>query len=305
MMFDTFAFTHPFFLLFIPLFLWLNHLKLTKQDAYYFPHIQLFNQTKRVSTTLETILKYIMILFAILALADPVVYTPKKSIKKNAIDIVLALDTSGSMSMYGFDAKEYNKTRLDVVKEVVGSFMAKRSNDRMGLVVFGTHSSIVSPLSFDKEPQIQLVQGLAIGGLGKSTALVDAIVSSTKALQKSQSKSKIIILLSDGEDSSSKIPLPIALKLAKKYGIKIYTIIIDKSNSNMMKIIAKANHTKAYNPKNREALEKVYNDIDTLEKSTLEYTSISLPQHGYQYFLFIALLSAIVLLFVSKKREVI
>ncbi len=304
MMLDTFTFQYPFVLLLIPLFLLLNHFKSSKQDAYYFPHLLLFSQTQKATSRLERILKHLMILFAILALADPLVYAPQKSMKKNSVDIMLALDSSGSMSMYGFDAKEYNKTRLEVVKEVVGSFIAKRSDDRIGLVAFGTHSSIISPLSFDKAPQIQLVKGLKIGVLGKSTALVDAIVSCTKALKESKSKSKIIILLSDGEESSSKAPLTIALKLAKKYQIKIYSIIIDKSSSNMMKIIAKANHTKAYNPKDKEALLEVYNDINTLEKSTVEYTSISLPQHRFAYVLFLVLLSATLLLFISKRREV-
>ncbi len=304
-MLETFTFNHPFFLLFIPLFLWLNHLKSSQQDAYYFPHLNLYTKTKTTSTVLRSILKYIMMLFAILALADPLIYAPQKSIKKDAIDIMIALDTSGSMSMYGFDAKEYEKTRLDVVKEVVSSFIEKRPDDRIGLVVFGTYSSIISPLSFDKKPQISLVEGLEIGALGKSTALVDAIVSSTKALKNSHAKSKIIILLSDGEDSSSKIPLTIALKLAKKYQIKIYTIIIDKSDSDMMQIIAKQNHTKAYNPKDKTALEAVYHDINTLEKSTLEYATISLPKHIYSYFLALSLFCAFILLLLSKKREVL
>jgi len=304
-MLNTFTFNQPIFLLFIPLFLLLNHFKSSKKDAYYFPHLQLYSQTKVPSKDLQRILKYLMILFAILALADPIVYSPHKSIKKNAIDIVLALDTSGSMSMYGFDAKKYKKNRLEVVKEVVNSFIKRCSDDRIGLVAFGTHSSILSPLSFDKKPQAQLIQGLEIGVLGKSTALIDAIVSSTQLLKNSQSKSKIMILLSDGEDSSSKTPLSIALKLAKKYGIKIYTIIIDKSNSDMMQIIAKANKTKAYNPNNKEALERVYNEIETLEKSNIEYHILSLPQHHYQYFLLLALFSALLLLLISKKREVI
>jgi Ca-activated chloride channel family protein len=214
---------------------------------------------------------------------------------------MIALDTSGSMSMYGFDAKDYNKTRLDVVKEVVTSFIQQRLDDRIGLVAFGTHSSIISPLSFDKTPQVQLVHGLAIGALGKSTALVDAIISCTKALKKSQSKSKIIILLSDGEDASSKAPLAIALKLAKKHQIKIYTIIIDKSDSDMMQTIAKANQTKAYNPKDKTALKAVYHDINTLEKSTLSYATISLPQHLYRYPLSLALFCALALLFISTR----
>jgi Ca-activated chloride channel family protein len=288
-MVETFTFNQPFFLLFIPLFLWLNYAKSPKCDAYYFPHLQLYTKDKTKTTLLHTILKYLLILFAIISLADPIISAPQKSIKKNAIDIMIALDTSGSMSMYGFDTKEYNKTRLDVVKEVVTSFIKKRPDDRIGLVVFGTYSSIISPLSFDKKPQIQLVQGLEIGRLGKSTALVDALVSSIKALKESNSKSKIIILLSDGEDSSSKIPLTIALKLAKKHQIKIYTIIIDKSNNDMMKIIAKASHTQSYNPKDKTALEKVYRKINTLEKSTLEYATISLAQHIYRYFLSLCL----------------
>ena len=304
-MLETFSFNYPLFLLLIPLFLWLDYVKSPKQDAYYYPHLELYTQAQTGTTLLHAVLKYIMILSAILALANPIIYAPKKSIKKNAIDIMIALDTSGSMSMYGFDAKEYNKTRLDVVKEVVTSFVQKRSNDRIGLVVFGTYSSIISPLSFDKKPQIKLVQGLKIGALGKSTALIDAIVSSTKALKNSHSKSKIIILLSDGEDSSSKTPLTIALKLAKKHQIKIYTIIIDKSDSDMMQIIAKANQTKAYNPKDKEALKEVYHDINTLEKSTLDYATISLPEPLYRYVLSLALFCAIFLLFISKKREVI
>ena len=304
-MIETFSFNYPFFLLFVPLFLWLNYFKSPLQDAYYLPHLHLYSEVKKPSILLETILKYMMILFAILSLADPILYAPQKSIKKNAIDIMLALDSSGSMSMYGFDAKSYDKTRLEVVKEVVVSFIQKRPDDRIGLVTFGTYSSIISPLSFDKRPQIELVKGLEIGALGKSTALVDAIISSIKALKDSQSSSKIIILLSDGEDSSSKTPLPIALKLAQKYQIKIYTIIIDKSHSDMMKIIAKANHTKAYNPKDKEALTEVYHEINSLEKSTLNHTTISLPQHIYRYFLALALLCATVLLFISKKREVI
>lgn len=304
-MFETFTLGAPFFLLLIPLFILLNHFKSQDHDSYYMPHISFFKVSKTVKKNhIYTILKWCMILFSIFALSDPMYYKKTQTVKDNATDIVLALDTSGSMSMYGFNPNAYKQTRLDVVKEIVSSFIEKRKNDRIGLVLFGTYSSIASPLSFDKEAQSQIVQGLQIGALGKSTALIDALVSSVILLKKSPSHSKVIIVLSDGEDSSSKTPLTIALKLAKKYDIKIYTIIIDESHSDIMQIFAKSSQTTAYTPKTKEDLQAVYTNIDSLEKSKLTYGTINIPQHIYSYFLFLALLCGLALLF-RKNSKVI
>jgi len=303
-MFETFTFGYPWVLLLIMLFILLDYLRTSQTLSYYMPHASWYKAPVTIPTRWQHFIKWVMILSAILALANPLVYKETKTIKENALDIVLALDTSGSMSLYGFNPNQYKQTRLEAVKEVVTDFIQKRKNDRIGLVVFGTHSSIASPLSFDKEAQTTFVKALRIGALGKSTALIDAIVSSVQLLKESNSKSKVIILLSDGEDSSSKVPLPITLKLAKKYGIKIYTIIIDQTHSNIMKLIAKANHTKAYNPKNKEALQQVYADIDTLEKSRLFSQTLKTPQPLFQYFLFISLLSGLLLLARKKVTEV-
>ncbi len=304
-MFDHFTFDMPYSLLLIPLFILLHRLKSSHVESYYMPHIRFLTHRASTQSKLPALCKWMMVISSIVALSDPIIYKEIKSVKTNAIDIVLALDTSGSMSLYGFNPDEYDQTRLDVIKEVLGIFLDKRKDDRLGLVVFGTYSSMASPLSFDKEAQKSIVQGLQIGALGKSTALVDAIVSSVKLLKESQSQSKIIILLSDGEDSSSKTPLPIALKLAQKYGIKIYPIIIDKTQSNMMELIAKASHTRNYNPKDKEALQKVYDEIDQLEKSKLDYESIRKPQPLYAYFLSVSLLCAMLLLLISPRREIV
>jgi Ca-activated chloride channel family protein len=302
-MFESFTFGYPWVLLLIVLFVVLNYLRTSQTLSYYMPHASWYKTPTAIQTRWQHFVKWLMILSAILALANPLVYKETKTVKENALDIVLALDTSGSMSLYGFNPKAYKQTRLEAVKEVVTGFIQKRKNDRIGLVVFGTHSSIASPLSFDKEAQTAFVKTLRIGALGKSTALIDAIFSSVQVLKESSSKSKVIILLSDGEDSSSKVPLPIALKLAKKYGIKIYTIIIDQTHSNIMKLIAKANHTKAYNPKNKEALEQVYAHIDTLETSRLFSQTLKTPQPLYHYFLLISLLSGLLLLARKKVTE--
>jgi Ca-activated chloride channel family protein len=302
---ESFSFAFPWVLLLLVVFAVFNYFRTSQAQGYYMPHASFYKTTTAIPTRWQHYTKWLMIFSAILSLANPLIYQESKTVKEDALDIVLALDTSGSMSLYGFNPNNHKQTRLEAVQEVVIRFIQQRKNDRIGLVVFGTHSSIASPLSFDKEAQTAFVKALRIGALGKSTALIDSIVSSVQLLKESSAQSKIIILLSDGEDSSSKVPLPIALKLAKKYGIKIYTIIIDQTHSNMMKLIAKASHTKAYNPKNKEALTQVYAQIDTLEKSKLTAMSLKTPQPLYGYFLFISILSGLLLLLRNKVTEVL
>ena len=298
-----FSLLYPFALLLLPLCIVLHRYKSHKQNSYYMPHTQWFKNKPTSKRSMDAFLLWGMLSFAIIAQAYPVHIKRIDTVKNNALDIVLALDTSGSMSLYGFNPKAYKQTRLEVVKEVVSGFIDKRTSDRLGLVVFGTHSSIASPLSFDSNAQKEIVEGLSIGALGKSTALIDALVSSIKLLKNSKSRSKVIILLSDGEDSSSVAPLNIALKLAKKYQVKIYTILIDKTQSNMMELISKSSHTPRFEAKSKADLETVYTQIDSLEKSTLSYKSIAVPQPIYGYFLLLSLLCAFALLWVRRDRE--
>lgn len=299
-----FSLLYPYALLLLPLFILLYRYRGYKQNSYYMPHVPWFKHTATPKRSVDAFLLWGMLSCAIIALAYPVHMKRIDTVKHNALDIVLALDTSGSMSLYGFNPKEYKQTRLEVVKKVVSGFIDKRRSDRLGLVVFGTHSSIASPLSFDTPAQKKIVEGLRIGALGKSTAIVDALVSSIKVLKESKSHSKVIILLSDGEDSSSVTPLNIALKLAKKYHIKIYTILIDKTQSNMMELIAKSSHTPRFEAKSKQDLEAVYAQINTLEKSTLSYHTIEIPRPIYIYFLLLSLLFAFALLWVRRDREV-
>jgi len=305
-MFETFTLGFPYAFILLLLFFLFNRFTSQHNETLYLPHIAYY--TNRPSVKISKIplfLKWVLILFTITALSDPIIYKKTTSVKEKSIDIVLALDTSGSMSMYGFNPKIYKQTRLDVVQDVVSAFIDTRTNDHIGLVFFGTYSSIASPLSFDKDALQRIVKGVRIGSLGKSTALIDALVSSVELLRKSPSQSKVIILLSDGEDSSSRVPLPIALKLVEKYGIKIYTIIIDKSASNMMQVIAKSSHTKAYEAQSKEALSKIYTQINQLEKSKIDDTSLLIPQHIYAYFLLIAILAAFGLLLYPHNKGVL
>lgn len=304
-MLETLSFTQAHFLLLLPLFIVSSFVFKQEKESYYIPHFYQLMPHVDKKQSIKVLLKWTMLTCMIIALSDPVVTKKIKTLKSNAVDIVMALDTSGSMSTYGFNAKKYQQSRLDVVKEVVASFIDARVRDRIGLVVFGTTAGVASPMSFDKEAQKSIVQSIQVGVLGKSTALIDGLVSSIELLKNSKSKSKIIILLSDGEDSSSKIPLEFALKLAKKYKIKIYTITIDKSYSNMMKVIANQNGAKSFEVQNKEDLLKVYKTINTLEKSEIQYKTLSVNEHIYFYFLIIALLCAVALLPSVRSRGVV
>ncbi|WP_457748617.1 VWA domain-containing protein [Sulfurimonas sp.] len=304
-MLDSFHLLHPFVLLLFPLFV-LSALMLKQaKESYYIPHFYELLPHMSKKYYLQEFLKWAMITSMIVALSDPVMNKTLKTRKSNSVDIVLALDTSGSMSTYGFNEKEYKQSRLDVVKNVVQNFIDARKKDRIGLVVFGTRAGVASPLSFDKEAQKNILKSIYIGVLGKSTALIDALVSSIGLLKNSKSKSKIIILLSDGEDSASKIPLLFALKLAKKYHIKIYTISIDKSYSDMMQVIASKNGAKNFEVLNKKDLLKVYETIDTLEKSEVQYNTLHVNKHIYFYFLFVSLLCALALVPSIKSKGIL
>ena len=304
-MFENFTILAPYVFLLLPLFVLLDYFSVSQQTSYYMPHLKYLHHTVHISKNTYKIFKWLMIFFTLFALSNPVLNRVQPTLKKNAIDIVLALDTSGSMSLYGFNPKTYSQTRLDVVKEVISSFIAQRKDDRIGVVVFGTYSAIVSPLSFERKAQQRIVQGLKIGALGKSTALLDAVVSSVRLLKVSHNKSKVIIVLSDGEDSSSQIPLSIVKKLLLKYHIKIYTIIIDKTHSNMMSHLAKTSNTKPYTAKNKNDLSKIYKQINALEKTPTHYHTLFIPTPLYAYFLALGLLCGFILLFLRREKGVI
>ena len=293
---------HPFFLLLIPLFIFATKFWKRQKRSYLIPHFITMMENKKEQKSLDFWLKWVMIVSAIVSLSDPSLKQEEQSSKPNSRDIVLAIDTSGSMSMTGFDLQDGSQSRLDVLKDVVVDFIQHRSQDRVGLVVFGDQSAIAAPLSFEFASQKEIVKALNVGMLGKSTAIIDALVQAETLLTHSQSKSKIIILLSDGEDEMSKIPLSFALQYASKHHIKIYTILIDKSDSNLMQLIAYKSDTKAYSAKDKKALQSIYHDIDSLEKSDVVYVTTTVLKTLYMPFVFLALLAGIGLLWRGYRR---
>ncbi|WP_196777522.1 vWA domain-containing protein [Malaciobacter marinus] len=266
------------------------------------PHLNLLNQSTKKSTILINLLKYLTVILAITALASPIKIKNAQFINSDGIDIVLNLDTSDSMKQRGFNKFDLQQNRFDVVKELASDFIDKRTNDNIALVVFGNSALIASTLSFDKNAQKEILNYLDIGIVGPRTALIDSLASSVKILKNSKALSKIIILLSDGEDTSSQIPFNIALKLLKKYNIKVYTIAIQSQNRYVLNKIAKETNGKYFNANSKEDLQNVYKQINELEKSKLKKNKVVLKEYYYFYPLFIATIILILLIYLRNKE---
>ncbi|OUS09418.1 BatB protein [Gammaproteobacteria bacterium 53_120_T64] len=139
-------------------------------------------------------------------------------------DLLLAVDISGSMEVEDMEVKGSLIDRLSVVKAVVGDFVERRSGDRLGLILFGDHAYLQTPLTFDRLTLNTLLQEALIGFAGKGTAIGDAIGLGVKRLKDKQENSRVIILLTDGANTAGEVEPLKAAELAAAYGVKIYTI---------------------------------------------------------------------------------
>jgi len=295
-------FEHPYFLFLILVFILCSFFCKAKTPTYIIPHLNIFTKNQTNTNILQSILKYLSIISAVVALASPYTKLDTQLIKNDGIDIVLSLDTSGSMNELGFNPLEPTQSRFTVVKDIVKEFIPKRVNDNISIVVFGTSVMMATPLSFDKNAQIEIIDYLDVGIVGDKTALIDSLVTSTNILKSSKAKSKIIILLSDGADNSSTIPLKVALKLLKKYNIKVYTISIANFNKIILNQISTQTKGKSFNANSKEKLNEIYEEINKLETSKIENNKVILKNYLFFYPLFLAIMSLIILIYLKNKN---
>jgi Ca-activated chloride channel homolog len=300
-MFNNFTFEYPYFLLLILLFIICSFYCKAKNPSYLIPHLNIFQLANEKSMLFINILKYCAIIFSIIALASPIKINDTIMLKNNGINIILNLDASGSMKEQDLDENS-SKNRFEVVKEIVKDFMDKRVADNIGVVLFGDSVLIASPLSFDKDAQKQIIDYLDVEMAGQKTALIDSLASSINILKNQKAKSNIIILLSDGEDNASKIPLDVVIKLIKKYKIKVYTIAIGNANKNLLKTLALESNAQYYYTTSKTGLEIIYQDINKLEKSQIDQNKIVLKDYLFFYPLFFAVISLILLIYLRNKE---
>src|SRR6266581_7560458 len=169
---------------------------------------------------LPFVLECASVLLMVVALARPQRVTHLATNDRYGIDIVVALDASGSMAAEDFRPRN----RFTVAKELIGDFISRRQDDRIGIVTFGVRAATRVPITYDREIAQSILDKAEVGENGDGTAIGHAIATSVNRLRTSKTRTRIIILVTDGVNNAGSIDPMTAANLASKYGIKIYTI---------------------------------------------------------------------------------
>lgn len=260
---------------------------------------------------LVPVLKYTALSLLIVAMARPQWGTQQTEVLTEGINIVLAVDLSESMAALDFKKEGKVLNRLEAVKGVVKSFVAKRDGDRIGMVVFGEHAYTQLPLTRDYNAIDYILHRLRIGAAGKRTAMGDAVGISLKRLEDVDSKSNIIILLTDGRSNSGELSPDIAAAIAKEKGVKIYTIGVGTRgkapflvkdifgeryvyqrvdiDEDTLKTIAKKTGGLYFRAENLEGLQKIYETIDKMERTEAKVKTYAEYKEWYIFCLLPAL----------------
>ena len=261
----------------------------------------------KIKAMVPIVLRFIAITLFIIAFARPQEGHKRTEILSQGVDIVLAIDTSGSMQALDFKKNETQVTRLSVVKDVVAEFVKNRETDRIGMVVFGANAFTQCPLTLDQNILLSFLDKLKIGMAGDATAIGSAIGISARRLKDLKSKSKVIILLTDGRNNSGAISPLQAAEIAKSLGIKVYTIGVGKRgkapflvdsifgkrliyqnvdiDEEVLNKISKMTDAKYFRATDLKSLKDIYKQIDLLEKSEVKSIDHSEHKELFHYFL--------------------
>lgn len=239
------------------------------------------------------LLRLLTLLLLAIIIAKPQIVDRRSKIPVQGIDIVLVLDVSGSMQFRDYDDDE--RSRFDVAKAEAIRFIEKRDSDALGLVLFGKDTVSRCPITFDKQLLKNVVDELNLGVIDSDgTMLVTGMVTAANRLKHSQSSSKVMIVLTDGEPSEGDMDPSVGIEVAKKLGIKIYTVGIGSEQEQLFRhplygVIAKpkvnkelltkiASETGGHYFLARSAadMRSIYDTIDALEKTDHEVPMFSL-----------------------------
>lgn len=258
------------------------------------------------------VLYWLALAFMCIALARPRLPLQEEKVTSDGIDIMMVLDLSSSML-----AKDFSPNRLEACKLMAGEFVQKRYNDRIGVVIFGGEAYTLCPLTTDHQVVVDLISQINVGILADNTAIGMGLATAVKRLKDSESASKVIILLTDGENNAGYIDPKTATDLAINYDVKIYTIAVGTTGVAMMPsnifghgrdvptrvsidtelltYIAESTNGKFFRAQDNEGLQEIYNEIDRLEKSKIEQNVFKRYSEYFRPFL----LTALFLMFLS------
>ncbi|MEG1498891.1 MAG: VWA domain-containing protein [Bacteroidales bacterium] len=262
---------------------------------------------KRRMYPLLYVLRILAIISIIVALARPQSKMKNSTQNIEGIDIVMAMDISGSML-----AEDFHPNRLESAKEVAKEFIQARENDRIAVVAFSGEAYTQCPLTIDKDILTNRLKELKSGLIADGTALGDGLAVSLNRVRNSNTKSKIIILLTDGVNNMGSIDPLSAADMANLYGIRIYTIGVGtigtapypyqtpfgiqyqnvevQIDETLLDNIAQNTGGKYFRATNQDKLKKIFSEIDQLEKTKIEVMSFEHSSEEYKPLLWIALL---------------
>ena len=319
-------FQHPYFLLLLFflffIFIWYNKRGKYKEGTLKISSSS-FISNRMISIgnskyfSLQFILYSILIL-SIVALARPRMIDNFKKTSISVIDILLVIDVSSSML-----ADDFNPNRLEAVKVTASEFIKKRTEDRIGILVFAGESFIQCPLTTDTGVLLSLIESIEIASKKyDGTAIGMAIANGTNRLRNSSVNSKVMVLLSDGTNNSGEIDPKTAAKIASEFGIKIYAIgagtnqsytripgrgmVLNEIDEETLQFIAKETNAKYFRATDINGLKSIYNEIDDLEKSIIEIKEFKQYKELYSFFLIpafiLGILREILRLFIYKTK---
>lgn len=246
-------------------------------------------------------LEVLAILFLVVALARPQSSNSWQTYTSEGIDIVLALDISGSML-----ARDFKPDRLEAAKEVATKFILERPQDKIGLVIFAGESFTQCPLTTDQAVLVNLLREVKSGIIEDGTAIGLGLANAVNRLKDSPAKSKVVILLTDGVNNRGAIAPATAAELAKTFGIRVYTIGVGtygeapypvqtpfgiqmqkmpvEIDEDVLQQIAALTGGKYFRATDNDKLKQIYAEIDQLEKSKIEVKHFSKKDEHYFIF---------------------
>jgi Ca-activated chloride channel homolog len=230
----------------------------------------------------QVIVASLVWILVVAALARPQWVGDPLTREVSARDLVLAVDISGSMDQRDFRAADGQMlTRLDGVKRVIRDFISRRHGDRIALILFGTRAYVQVPFTQDVQTAQQLLDQAAVGMAGQQTAVGDTIGLAIKTMEKSTAKQKLLILLTDGNDTASRVPPEHAADIAQQNGVVVYTIGVgdpaasgeNRVDLSVLRNVAGTTHGRFFRAEDGAQLQAIYADIDKLAPAKLDTLS--------------------------------
>jgi Ca-activated chloride channel homolog len=299
---------HPWVLLAAPVAVGVTWFAWRRRPRLRFSSIDLVKpgiSPRRVLSFLPELLLTAGLVCLVVALARPQWTQRETVVRSEGIDILLVVDTSGSMDSADYTVGGRPASRLDVAKAVVARFVEGRPYDRIGLVVFGEEAFTQVPLTLDHVALASFLRQVEIGMSGpRSTAVGEALAVATRRLARLEAPSRVAILLTDGRNNAGAIDPATAAKAAAALGVKVYTIGVGSSGETRgplgllsrprggdldeatLRAIADATGGRYWRADDTETLQKVYDTIDLLEKSTAEVKEYVHAEERYHPWLF-------------------